>query len=148
MEEKNGFNDWYIRVREKFVDRQYDQAKELDRILFTLSSGFFGISFAFISQVVVIPNPEFAWKIIVAWAFTVISIISSIISYLVVFYDYAEEIKNLDKMKEQRDKNGLDLTLTNKYKGIPELLNILTIVFLVLGFLFMIIYIADHLLEA
>lgn len=142
------FDVWYNEVREKYIEHQYDQAKELDKMLFTLSSGFFGVSFAFYSQVVKTPNPQFAWKVLLAWIFTLASIISSILSYLVVYYNYDEEIKRVDKIKYQRENGGLEIKTKNKFKGIPEFLNILTIILLILGFGFMIVYIANHLLEA
>ena len=80
--------DYFLSVRNKYEINQYDQCKTFDQNIFLLSSGIFGISFSFIQNIVKTPLEEYRWIIVLSWSLILISIIGSLLAYIVNYYAY------------------------------------------------------------
>ena len=138
----------YIELRNKYIDQQYDQGKQFDQYIFLLSSGAFGVSFSFISEIVKEPTAKTNKYLIIAWSLIICSIMFSLISYLFNNFDYKKRIliEDVKYKNEQDDKILKEKIPLNKYEGIAGKINIINLVFLLGGFAGLLIYVALNIL--
>ena len=72
----------YLDTRKQYIESMYDQRDKLDTYSLTFSAGVFGVSFAFITQIVGDLNQcESIWILIVSWVFFASNIIIILISF-------------------------------------------------------------------
>lgn len=127
--------DDLLETRKQYINNQYDQGKLFDNCIFLVSSGIFGISFTFMTTVIKNPIDNTYRFLLVSWYFFLLSIVCSLVGYIINYYAYKESIKIIDKMLEGKEYKDNSITLGS------ELLNIINILLLILGLVFIFIYI-------
>ncbi len=138
----------YIKLRNKYIDHQYDQGKQFDQYIFLLSSGAFGVSFSFISEIVKEPIAETNRFLIFAWVLIICSIMFSLISYIFNNLDYEKRIliEDIKYRNEQCDNLLKEKIPLNRFNGIAGIINIINLVLLLGGFALLLIYVASNIL--
>jgi hypothetical protein len=142
---KEELYNFYITSRNSYVEKQYDQCKQYDQAMSIISSGVFGITIAFLKEVVKNPIKNTSILIIIGWALVLVSICFSLIAYIITYYAYRVEIRNFD-IKIENISRIIPLNLkTNHFTTIGEILNIVNLITLISGLAFIVIYIGKNL---
>jgi len=137
----------YHKIRDRYIGIQLNQVEQFDKNMLLLSSGTFGISFAFINQVVKNPSAaNTAWMIIVAWSSMALCILNTLVSFLVSNYVNDREVLIIDIEEENKmtDCALKRVVPKNRLKRAPNIMNIGTLVMFACGMVFMIIYVANN----
>lgn len=133
--------DDLVTTRNNYVDKQFDQCKTFDQNVFLISSGIFGISFSFLQNIVKTPIDEIKWIILLSWSLILLSIIVSLLSYIINYYAYKTMINIIDtKIKNEGAPIKLIEPTCNSQK-LVEIMNIINLVLLASGMLFLMVYI-------
>lgn len=119
----------YLDERKALVSAMFEETKLFDRSILTLAAGSFGLSFAFIRQIVPAINPDTIILLKVSWGSFSISIIATLISLLTSIKACRKQIEIL----ETHIKNGAKNKSYNNLSACTTCLNILSIVTFVLG---------------
>jgi hypothetical protein len=127
----------YFDRRNRLRDTQIDQGKQFDQYVFGISSGVFGVSFAFINDIVKTINKDIVWILITAWSINLINILTSLVSYLIVYYAYKRQIHNWDL-----EYDGVEVPKNTLLSKVCEILNIINFCLLFLGFTFLLVFVA------
>ena len=137
-----GNYEHYIAIRNDYAKNQYDQCKSFDQNIFIISSGIFGVSFSFLQNVVKTPLKNIGWILILSWSLILSSIIVSLLAYIINYYAYKTAIDIIDikirnetsqvKMKEPNNQN----------QKIAEIMNIINLVLLIVGMIFLMLYVS------
>lgn len=119
----------YLDERKALVSAMFEETKLFDRSILTLAAGSFGLSFAFIRQIVPAINPDTIKLLTASWINFSISIIATLISLLTSIKACRKQIEILE--------THIDNSSKNKSCNIPSFcttcLNILSIVTFALG---------------
>ena len=106
--------DDYLKERDSLLDARRESIRLFDRSIITLAAGSFGLSLTFIRQIVppeqIIPETMFMLKW--AWAGFGISLLSTLISFLVSHEAYTRQIDILELEffeKKTKVKNNLSI---------------------------------------
>jgi uncharacterized protein YacL len=141
-EEKKLYLQQLYSTREKYIENKYDQCKQFDQNMFLVSSAIFGISFAFMSNVINKPLPYTKWIIASSWTLILINIVLSLTAYLISYKAYKEyiniidiKIRNIDNVENQRDEEP-----KNRAARIAEVLNNINLILFTLGLLSLVVY--------
>lgn len=110
----------YIEERKQLINAELEQARHFDKYILTLASGTFGLSLLFIKQIA--PNPESGtiWLLVVAWVTFGLSILSTLISFLLSQEACSKQRKTLkewykkDTCDEMEEINNPFTIWTNK----------------------------------
>lgn len=104
----------YLEERRKAIENHVAESQSYDKLLITLATGAFGLSFTFIKLIT--PNPALGtiWILAVAWASLIISILGSLFGRLFSQNAHRRSWENLDlqykAVQEEEDfpelKNG------------------------------------------
>ncbi|HXF90876.1 MAG TPA: hypothetical protein VNJ29_02990 [Candidatus Nitrosotenuis sp.] len=89
--------------RENLYAAAIEQTKTFDKALLTLSSGAFGVTIAFLKDLVPKPYDNTNWLLAISWLFFSISLVSVVCSYL--FSQHAI-LKQMDLNKQNSKKKG------------------------------------------
>lgn len=108
-----------------------ESSSQFDKQVLFLASGSLGISFAFIKDIVKLPEAINKWLLISAWALFGAVILLSIISHYTSLKAINKKIHNLNT-KEDND--------SGKLNKVTKWLNILMIFFLALALIFLTIF--------
>jgi hypothetical protein len=145
-----------LNARVKYIEHQYDQGKQLDQNVFILSSGIFGVSFSFISELIKTPLESTKPLLITSWSLIAISIITSLIGYYMNFYSYKQKINEQDEKlkciyepkKELPNKtckypklNAFKLQLVDKC---PYIFNFITLSTLIVGIVYLLSFVGKN----
>lgn len=114
-----------------------DQSKQFDKYILLLSGGSFGVSFAFIQQVVPNPSTTTVPWLIGSWTCFGISILSTLVSFL--FSQRA--CKRAMEIKRSEDSD-----VTNTWANCTEGINWNSMAFFILGLATLIIFAAANML--
>lgn len=136
----------YLEERKSLVDAEREGSRLFDRAILTLAAGAFGISLAFIRQIVPNIKSGTLFLLICAWAGFSLSILSTLISFLT----------SQSACSRQRDIleaeyfNSDDKRPENKMKNIPAIwtkrLNIISVVSFLAGVILLAIFSSINLL--
>jgi hypothetical protein len=127
----------YLKERSILIDAERESARSFDKFILTLSAGSFGLSLTFITKIVLYFNRWTIWLLAVAWISFVVSILSTLISFLTSQAGCRRQRDILDKIF--KDKIATDQEI-NKPAQWTEWLNIVSIIFFVIGAIFLIIF--------
>jgi hypothetical protein len=136
-----------IRFIETLNQRQGEEDDKIDKWMMTLASGSFGLSFAFINQIVPIREAVHITLLIAAWSCFLSVLILEIIAFMVSSFCHSlfakEEAKAL-KLKYQ----GIESEYKNRniFFGANALLGYVSILLFIGGSLCLILFIAKNLL--
>ena len=125
--------------RHEYIKNQYDQCSQFDKAMFVISSGVFGITFTFITDVVEAPIQDTLWLLIVSWGLILSTIILSLTAYLITYYAYKKEISFLDR--RIKSFPALEKKIIKSNCTSSEALNILNLITLSCGLVFLILYV-------
>lgn len=140
-EKKMSDYDDLVITRNNYVDKQYDQCKTFDQSIFLISSGIFGVSFSFLQNLVKTPIDEIKWIIILAWSLILLSIIVSLLAYIINYYAYKTMINIIDDTIKNMESSAKMIKPTYGSQKCVEVLNIVNLATLVSGMLFLMVYI-------
>lgn len=110
-----------------------ESSSQFDKQVLFLASGALGLSFAFIKDIVKLNVATNKWLLVSSWSLFGAVILLSIVSHYTSLKAINRMIRNLNSA-DHKDSKGLD--------GITKLLNVLMIIFLGIGLLFLIIFVA------
>lgn len=125
----------YIKVRSDYDKEHSQQTNLLDKYILTISTGSFSLSFLFIEKIVkeVMKCPK---VLVFSWIMFVLSIISSLLSFICSKSAISKTIKEYDKMYE--DENYEFITpIQDRFTSI---FNWYSFGFLILGFISFIVF--------
>lgn len=94
-DEKN--REEYLKVRAEYENARAQQSATLDKYIFTISTGAFGLSLLFIEKIVkgTMKNPRF---LVFAWIMFALSVLSCLLSYISSKSAFSKTIEEYDKM--------------------------------------------------
>lgn len=115
-----------------YLQEQINSQRAFDKSLLTISAGSFGVSFAFIENLISI-NPDHEWLIIFSWCLFSISIFSQLSSHFLSFYAFSAE-----REINQSIIDGLE----NVFTKWTIRLNYFSLISFVVGMVFMIYFIS------
>lgn len=120
--EDEKYEDYLLEERKFLLSAILEQAKSFDRWILTLAGGTFGLSLIFIYQIA--PNPESGTigYLVTAWAFFAISILSTLISFLLSQEACYKQILNIHKLIKRDTERRKEIPL-NVYGRITKVLN-------------------------
>jgi len=127
----------YLKERSILIDAEREGARSFDKFILTLSAGSFGLSLTFITQIASDFNRWTIWLLAVAWFSFVVSILSTLVSFLTSQASCRRQRDILDKML--KENIALDQEI-NKPAQWTKWLNIVSIVCFVIGAIFLIIF--------
>lgn len=128
-EEEKQLREEYLQQREKYVTGLTQQANILDKYLLTISTGSFGLSFAFIDEIVKTTMKE-PIVLVIAWVMFASSVISSLLSFVFSKRAFSQAIEKLDKNYEN-PKYSVDISFENLQ---TKTFNVFSFLFLIIGF--------------
>jgi len=145
MEKRNdGIEDYrYIDTRKAYVESKNVSLTSFDKYILTLASGALGISLTFINTIV--PDIERATVtlLIIGWSGVIVSILSTLSSFLTSQWAFTVQIKVLDKSyttNEEVDKYNVPGIITNA-------LNVISIIGFIVGAFMLAIFVICNLTE-
>lgn len=128
-EEDKRKRDEYLKVRAEYENARAQQSATLDKYIFTISTGAFGLSLLFIENLVkeIMKFPHF---LLFSWIMFSLSVLSCLLSYISSKSAFARTIEEYDKMYE--DEN---YTFQKPFQDfLTSVFNWYSLGFLVLGF--------------
>jgi hypothetical protein len=139
--ENNELSNYY-QIRSEYVKNQYDQCKIYDQSIFVIAVGIFGLSFTFISQIVKNPIQNTKWILLLSWYYICVSIIVSLVAYLINYYAYRYEINRIDLILENNDQSYLNRK--NVLSIVSQEINIINLLFLLIGIICLLVYVVKN----
>ena len=136
--EKQRFDEFY-RLRDEIFERQRLNANMIDKAILTLSSASFGVSFAFITKIVLLKDASCLILLKLSWIAFGLAILSTIISFLLSQQalknqlDYGKKYL-VDSIKEYKEKK-------NPWVKTTDFLNISSSVIFIIGLVHLLIFI-------
>lgn len=128
-EDSKQLREEYLKQREKYDSQLTQQSNFLDKYLLTISTGSFGLSFAFIDKIVKVTMkaPE---VLVVSWIMFALSIISSLLSFIFSKRAFKKAIDDLDNNYENPTYK-FDISFQNLQ---TKTFNVFSFIFLIIGF--------------
>lgn len=135
-----GFDQSYMII--KMNDERYrtllelrnQSSREFDRLIVYLAAGGLGLTVAFTDDLINLSTAKFKWLLFGTWTAFIITLVLNLISQLT-------STKTMDlEMEEEEFRSDF-------YNEVTKWLNILSIVFLVVGICFFLIFIALNLIH-
>ena len=127
----------YLKERKSLIDAEREGARSFDKFILTLSAGSFGLSLTFINKIASDITRWTIWLLAVTWSFFLLSILSTLVSFLMSQLSCRRQRDIIDKACTE----GTDpCNETNKPSQWTDWLNVASIAFFVLGALFLIIF--------
>ena len=113
----------YLEERKTLVNFQYETSRSLDKAILTLSSGAFGVSFAFIKQIVPQIKKDSLSILEYSWLLFGLSIILTLISFLTSQWACSTSINILEKGHDRKNIPGI----------ITQIINVFSMVIFIIG---------------
>jgi len=138
----------YLDERKALIDAERESARLFDKAILTLTSGAFGLSLAFIRQIV--PSIRCGTKLflIFGWTGFSLSLLSTLISFLISQFACRKqrEILELEYSRDQKQNSQEDKqNIKNKWARCTNRLNISSLVFFILGLIFLAVFVIINL---
>ncbi len=138
----------YLDERKALIDAEHESARLFDKAILTLTSGAFGLSLAFIRQIV--PSIKCGTKLflIFGWMGFSLSLLSTLISFLISQFACRKqrEILELEYSRDQKQNSQEDKqNIKNKWACCTNRLNISSLVFFILGLIFLAVFVIINL---
>lgn len=134
-------SDYSDDYREKIQEIVSKSEDDFDKKILTIASGALAISFSFISFLVKVDHCK--WMLIIGWILLIICIFINLFSHLASKRNAQKTIDELDKgTHEYEDKIRHNITKRNKC---INQINLLSLIFLLVGVLLIIIFAAINL---
>jgi len=131
----------YLEERKSLVQAELEESRLFDRAILTLAGGAFGLSLAFIRQIVPTIGAGTQFLLICSWALFSLSILSTLISFLTSQSACARQRDILEadyfSNNNKMDKRTLE---KNKPAAWTKRLNIISIATFILGVTFLAIF--------
>lgn len=126
---------FYIDERKALVDASRAQSKNFDKYILTLAAGTFGLSLLFIKQIVPNPQADTLPLLFGAWGAFCVSIILTLISFLISMEAQARQIQILES-----SFYGASHNQTNIYARWTKGLNWVSAAFFMVGVILLVIF--------
>ncbi len=120
----------FIDERKLLIQAEQEGAKTFDKAILTFTSGAFGVSIAFLKDIVPHPFPNTFWLIGYSWALFSLSLLSILFSFLASQNACKKSIE-LAYEKIMNDKNE-----TNTWSTVTLISNYCSLLLLALAFIF------------
>jgi hypothetical protein len=133
--------EYKIATRNQYIVNQYDQCKTFDQNIFFISSGIFGLSFSFLENIVKNPQQNTKWIILLSWSLVLSSIVVSLSAYIINYYAYKKYIAIIDASITNATRILPIKESKNNSVFYAEIMNIINLALLILGMLFLMIYV-------
>lgn len=100
--ENNEKRKEYLNVRAEYEKERSQQSATLDKYIFTISTGAFGLSLLFIERIVteIIERPRY---LVFSWIMFALSVLSCLLSYITSKSAFSKTIEEYDKMYEDEE---------------------------------------------
>ncbi|MBP1646539.1 MAG: hypothetical protein H6Q16_2117 [Bacteroidetes bacterium] len=134
-------SDYSDEYRDKIQEIVSKSEDDFDKKILTIASGALAISFSFISFLVSINNCK--WLLIIGWFLLIICIFTNLFSHLSSKRNAQKTIEDLDNGKPE-DEDNVRCNIIKRNKRI-NLINLLSVIFLLVGVLLIIIFAAINL---
>jgi hypothetical protein len=128
--------DVYLQERKDLIKAEHSMYERFDKAILTLSAGALGISVTFINQIA--PNPKvstWGW-IFTAWLSFSLSILSTLISFLVSQKACRRQIEICEKVLLEKENSDQQ----NKLADLTQWFNYIAIVLFIIGIFALIIF--------
>ncbi|MFA5065076.1 MAG: hypothetical protein WC566_06395 [Dehalococcoidia bacterium] len=145
--ENEQYEESLLEERKSLIFAIFEQSKSFDRWILTLAGGTFGLSLVFINQIA--PNLQSGTLgfLVTAWVLFAISILSTLLSFLVSQETHYKQIKDIHELLKGETDRSKELPL-NIYGRITKGLNYCSMSTFVIGVAFLITFAALNLLSA
>lgn len=130
----------YLEERKLLIDEEREASRSYDKTLITLSAGALVLSVTFVRDLKYVSDDN--WKICVAWAAFILSLLAIMISFLLSQSATRRQREILDMMIE--DSNGTGVEERNGFVPWIIRLNWASLIFLIVGLLFFGLYAASN----
>lgn len=126
----------YLKQREGYIDAEREGARLFDRSIITLAGGAFAISLAFLKDIAPEPKICTLWLLGVSWGGLVLSILSTLISFLTSQEACSKYVDLLDKLYLGKIKEIGKIPLAKLTRG----LNWFSIGSFLVGIFFLVVF--------
>ena len=128
-EDTKQLREEYLKQREKYDSQLMQQSNLLDKYLLTISTGSFGLSFAFIDKIVK-DTMKAPTTLVLSWIMFALSVISSLLSFVFSKRAFKKAIEELDE-KYEHPEYKFDTSFQDLQ---TKTFNVFSFIFLILGF--------------
>lgn len=136
----------YLEERKSLISAELEQARHFDKYILTLAAGTFGLSLLFIRQIVPQPETGTVWLLVAAWVAFALSILLTLVSFLLSQLAYRKQREILEKSYEEDNEQGAEVS-TNKFATCTQFLNWTSMSLFIIGVVFLVIFSATNLLS-
>ncbi len=129
----------YLQERNSLINAELEQARNFDKYILTLAAGTFGLSLLFMKQIAPQPATGTIWLLVSAWATFGVSILSTLISFLLSQEACSKQREILDKWY----KKNAELTegeIKNEFATWTKRLNWVSMFLFIIGVIFLTIF--------
>ena len=111
-EEQGRANEMFDSLRDELLKRDLSNTENYDKSILTLSAASLGLSLTAIRFVVPLESANHLWLVVLGWLLLLVSIISSLVAFLVGNKAIAIQVKNAEDyylkcMREAFDRNNI-----------------------------------------
>jgi len=133
----------YAETRSDLLKRQLSNSENADRAILSVSTASLGFSLAFLKDVVPLQGAIFSFLPYLSWAFFVLSIVVTLLSFFASQKAINEQLELANKYYIERDDTAIGIR--SKFASITEGLNISGAALLVIGLLSTCIFVGVNL---
>lgn len=144
--EDEKYEEHLLEERKSLFFAMLEQAKSFDRWILTLAGGTFGLSLIFINQIAPNPKSGTIGFLITGWALFVVSILSTLLSFLLSQETCYRQIRDIQKLLSSEIDRSKELPL-NLYGRITKGLNYFSMTAFLIGVAFLITFAVLNLLS-
>lgn len=132
----------YLDERKALIDAEREGARLFDKAILTLTAGAFGLSLAFIKQIVTVIKCGTLLWLIIGWAGFSLSLLSTLTSFLTSQSACRRQLKILESVYRDKSESREE---KNRPANWTSWLNISSIAFFILGMIFLTIFVIKNL---
>ncbi len=125
-----------MRHREVLAEAASNQSRSFDKYVLTLGAGALGISLVFLKDISPGPDRYFLWTLYLSWICFIVSMTTTLVSFLCGKAAYDREIKEWNNRYNSESKYGKSV-YKNVFSGVTKFLNITSFCAFILGVLFL-----------
>jgi hypothetical protein len=129
--------DTYLEERKLLIEAKDDGSKQFDKGILTLSAGALAISITFINQISPHPKNCTLYLLSIAWISFIMSLLSTLISFLTSQEAYSRAIEILETEFFKDKPNSCN---KNTYATLTKILNYTSAILFIIGVIFLVCF--------
>ncbi len=142
LDKKEQEHKVYLEERKSLIEFKFEESRLFDKAILTLAAGALGLSLTFIRQIAPEPDPWTKPILVASWVSFWLSLLSTLISFLISQDACSKQIKILEEEYCNADDSPQQAP---KLRDYPRMLNWASIGLFILGAILLIVFSAANL---